>query len=321
MVSFIIIGRNEGWRLHMCLKSTELAIKQCDLNSEIIYVDSQSTDNSLLVAKRFEKVKPFLIIGEYNAAIARNIGVIESNGECLVFLDGDMEISSSFLNLILDDHQNLKYEFVSGNFMNYYYDYNGNFLSKDYYKKIYCSEDTYQYTTGGLFAIKRKHWELVGGMKPMFKKGQDLDLGYRLAQKGIFLLRKKELMANHHTIDYENNKRLWKSFTDGSYVYPRAILYRSHVFNKYVIKRLLSSDPTWILLIVALIFTVITGNIIPLLLYVTLTFIAVGYSIREIKFKGLINRFVSRVFRDVCNLGALLLFYPSNNKPLLYKQI
>lgn len=321
MVSFIIIGRNEGWRLQLCLKSIELAIQQCNLKAEIIYVDSQSTDNSLLVAKRFNRVKPFLIIGEYNAAIARNIGVMESKGENLVFLDGDMEISPDFLNLILDDQQNLKYEFVSGNFMNYYYDENGNFLSKDFYKKIYCAKDTYQHTTGGLFAIKRIHWELVGGMKPMFKKGQDLDLGYRLAQKGIFLLRKKELMANHHTIDYKDQKRLWKSFADGSHVYPRAVLYRNHVFNKYVMKRLLSSDPTWILLIVMLIISVATINIIPFFIYMILTFIAVIYSMRKTGFEGFINRFINHVFRDVCNLFALFLFYPSNHKRLSYKQV
>ena len=41
MISFIIIGRNEGWRLKLSLKSTELAIKQCKFNAEIIDTPSK----------------------------------------------------------------------------------------------------------------------------------------------------------------------------------------------------------------------------------------------------------------------------------------
>ena len=321
MISFIIIGRNEGWRLKLCLKSTELAIKQCKFNAEIIYVDSQSTDDSLQVATEFDLVKAFSITGVYNAAIARNIGVVESKGDSLIFLDGDMEVNSDFLKLIFDDRHMLKYEFVSGNFMNYYYDNEGNFLSKDFYKKIYCSEDTYQYTTGGLFAIKREHWERVGGMKSKFKKGQDLDLGYRLAKRGIFLLRKKELMANHHTIDYKNQKRLWKSFTDGTYVYPRAVLYRDHIFNKYVVKRLLSSDPTWLMLMASIIISAFIASVIPMLAYIFLTVVAVFYSMRKTEFKSFLTRIINHVLRDVFNVFALFLFFPRNKKELLYKQV
>ncbi|TLX75651.1 glycosyltransferase family 2 protein [Labilibacter sediminis] len=321
MISFIIIGRNEGWRLKLCLKSAEKTIKQCKLNAEIIYVDSQSTDDSLRVVKEFALVKVFVITGKYNAAIARNIGVKESQGDSLVFLDGDMEVNPDFLSLIFDDQQKLKYDFVSGNFMNYYYDDEGNFLSKDFYKKIYCAQDTYQYTTGGLFAIKRTIWESVGGMKSKYKKGQDLDFGYRLANRGVFLLRKKECMANHHTIDYKNEKRLWRSFSDGTYVYPRAVLYRDHFFNKYVLKRLLTSDPTWLMLMMCIITSATESHVYPLLVYVFFSVAAVMYSMRKIGFKGLFNRVVNHVFRDIFNVFALFLFFPRKTKELAYKKV
>ncbi len=321
MISFILIGRNEGWRLELCLKSTVKAIEETNLNAEIIYVDSQSTDDSARMASGIKGVKAFLITGTYNAAIARNIGVKEAQGENLIFLDGDMEINPEFLQLILDENEKLKYDFVSGNFMNYYYDYDGNFLNKDYYRKIYVEKDTKQYTTGGLFAIKRKHWEAVGGMKNKYKKAQDLDLGFRLARKGIYLLRKKELMANHHTVDYKNEKRLWRSFLDGSFVYPRSVLYRDHIFNKYVLKRMLSSDPTWLLLIAMIAVAAIFKCIIPLFVYLVLSTLAVVFSMRKTGIKGLFNRLLSHILRDVYNIFSFLFFYPSNNIKVEYKEI
>lgn len=320
-VSFIIIGRNEGWRLKLCLESTVKAIIKCGLQAEIIYVDSQSTDDSLNVAKQFDLVKCFLITGTYNAAIARNIGVKEAQGQNLVFLDGDMEVNPDFLNLILDNSGNLKHDFVSGNFMNYYYDNDGNFLRKDFYRKIYCEKDTVQYTTGGLFAIKRKHWESVGGMRNKYKKGQDLDLGYRLAKKGIPLLRKKEVMANHHTIDYKNTKRLWRSIFDGSQVYPRVILYRDHIFNKYVHKRMITSDPTLILFIASIVLSAIVKCVAPMLVYIVLTAVGVAYTMRKITLIGYINRLANHMLQDALNLFALLFYYPNNNIELKYERV
>ncbi|SMO85754.1 Glycosyltransferase, GT2 family [Saccharicrinis carchari] len=320
-VSFIIIGRNEGWRLPLCLKSTVKAIDACQIQAEIIYVDSQSTDDSLNVAKSFEMVKCFLITGTYNAAIARNIGVKEAQGQNLIFLDGDMEINPDFLNLILDSDGNLKYDFVSGNFMNYYYDNEGNFLRKDFYRKIYCDKDTIQYTTGGLFAIKRSHWESVGGMRNKYKKGQDLDLGYRLAKKGIPLLRKKERMANHHTIDYKDKKRLWRSIFDGSQVYPRVVLYRDNIFNKYVLKRMLTSDPTLILFITSVQLSLILKCALPMLGYVLLTALGVAYAMRKTVFKGYMNRLLNHILKDLVNLFALLFYYPTNNVDVEYERV
>ena len=320
-VSFIIIGRNEGWRLELCLKSTEKAIRECGLQAEIIYVDSQSTDNSVNVAKHFDLVKCFLITGTYNAAIARNIGVKEAQGQNLIFLDGDMEINPDFLNLILDKSGSLKHDFVSGNFMNYYYDNEGKFLRKDFYRKIYVEKDTIQYTTGGLFAIKRVHWESVGGMRNKYKKGQDLDLGYRLAKKRIPLLRKKESMANHHTIDYKDKKRLWRSIFDGSQVYPRVVLYRDHIFNKYVLKRMLTSDPTLMLFIGLIVLSVIVKCAVPMLVYVVLTAMGVAYSMRKNEFKGYFNRLFNHILKDLVNLFALLFYYPNNNIEVKYERV
>nr|WP_321409395.1 glycosyltransferase family 2 protein [uncultured Carboxylicivirga sp.] len=320
-ISFIVIGRNEGERLIKCLNSIRLSIETLNLEAEIIYVDSQSTDHSIEIAKKQFDCRVFKITGKYNSAIARNIGVNESKSENLIFLDGDMELQSSFLPVILDEKGDLKYEFVSGNFVNYYYSIDGNLIHQDYYKKIYCAEDSYQSTTGGLFAIKRKLWNDVGGMNVKFKKGQDLDLGYRLARKGFLLLRKKEVMAVHHTIDYQEVKRLWKSFQSGAAVYPRAILYRTHFTNKYVLKRMLSSDPTLLVLLGSLLLTLLLQNSWLLLLYPALLVSAVVIRHRKKLRTDVFQRLIIHLFRDVLNLLAFFFFYPSNKIKVEYEEV
>ncbi|MBS2099106.1 glycosyltransferase family 2 protein [Carboxylicivirga linearis] len=320
-VSFIVIGRNEGKRLLDCLKSIENAINQMSLDAEIIYVDSQSSDNSVELAKSILKCKVFRITGIYNSAIARNIGVKESNAENLVFLDGDMDLKSSFLPIILDECGDLKFDFVSGNFINNYYSAEGEFLYQDYYKRIYSPQDMYQPTTGGLFAIRRKIWNEVGGMRNRFTKGQDLDLGYRLAKRGYLLLRKKEVMALHHTINYQDVKRLWHSFKTGAAVYPRSVLYRSNILNKYVLKRMLTSDPTLLVLVLSITTSLLIHNYWIILSYLIITIAAVMYKNKEQLKVDFLQRVAIHILRDFLNVGAFLFFYPSDKKNIEYEEV
>jgi len=320
-VSFIVIGRNEGKRLLDCLKSIEKAINQMSLDAEIIYVDSQSSDNSVELAKLISQCKVFRITGICNSAIARNIGVKESNADNLVFLDGDMELESSFLPIILDEGGDLKFDFVSGNFINHYYSPEGEFLYQDYYKKIYSPKDRYQPTTGGLFAIKRELWDEVGGMRNRFVKGQDLDFGYRLAKRGHLLLRKKEVMALHHTINYQDVRRLWQSFKTGAAVFPRSVLYRSNLTNKYVLKRMLTSDPTLLILVISIAGSLLVHHYGMMLAYPILTIAAVLYKNRKEIKVDILQRIAIHILRDLLNVGTFLFFYPSDKKNIVYEEV
>ena len=86
MISFVIFGHNEGWKLTNCLKSVFLTIKYNGLTMyEVIYIDSKSTDDSIERAKKFKEVKIYKLTADYNSAIARNIGSQKSIGEVLFF--------------------------------------------------------------------------------------------------------------------------------------------------------------------------------------------------------------------------------------------
>ena len=69
-LSYIIIGRNVAAHIATCLDS----VRHCNevnnvSNSEIIYVDSQSTDATLEIVSGYQEVKKYSVEGARNAAI------------------------------------------------------------------------------------------------------------------------------------------------------------------------------------------------------------------------------------------------------------
>lgn len=252
MISFIIIGRNEGWRLSLSLLSVVHAVNSNNLKCfEIIYIDSNSTDDSVERAQYYDQVKIIKLTGEYNAAIARNIGVQESSGDVIFFIDGDMEINPNFLPLVYSNEAGLKYHFVSGQLKNYNYDEDDNFIDNSWQYNGVLKSDRHYSTTGGVFLIKRQLWNLVGGMDVRFKRGQDLELALRLAKKGYKIFRKKEIIANHHTISYKHQSRIWKTLFSGDISYSNSFLYRKHLFNKNVYKKIITTNYTLVFFVIS----------------------------------------------------------------------
>jgi len=92
--SLIICGYNEEKNLDICIKSC-LEQDYPKNKYEIIYVDNNSTDNSLKIAKKY----PIKVLIEKKQGLseARNNGIKNSNGEILVFLDADLKLDKNYL--------------------------------------------------------------------------------------------------------------------------------------------------------------------------------------------------------------------------------
>ena len=96
MISFIIIGKNEGRKLKNCIQSVLDTLNYHSISKyEIIYVDSNSSDNSVDIASKFEITRIYKLTGDLNAAIGRNLGASKSQGNILFFIDGDMELNKT----------------------------------------------------------------------------------------------------------------------------------------------------------------------------------------------------------------------------------
>jgi glycosyltransferase involved in cell wall biosynthesis len=90
-VSIIIPTYNSGETLNECLKSVNC---QNYPFYEIIIVDNYSNDNTLKTAKEFEAKT---IQQKCNPAQARNIGIANSTGKYVLFLDSDQALSPTVI--------------------------------------------------------------------------------------------------------------------------------------------------------------------------------------------------------------------------------
>lgn len=312
MISFIVIGKNEGWKLSLCIQSILNSMQQNSIvDYEILYVDSRSTDGSIeKVKKNFDKVRIFSITGQCNAAVARNIGGKEAIGDILFFLDGDMELQSDFIKHLFDDKNELIHPFMSGIISHCYYDKNWVYVNKK--KSHTISKNVFQKVTGGFFIITKQLWMEMGGMDSKFRANEDLDLGLRMSKNGTLLLLINEIGVNHHTIKYVASERIWKTLLLHRF---RGVLVRKHLLtNRHYASSFFRMNYSAIILFLSLLFLFVSfWGIIGYLLVIV---------IRSMKHGMLHNLELLPFFvlRDLLFLCSLFFYYPLSLK-IEYKQI
>lgn len=226
MISFIVIGKNEGWKLKLCFDSIQNVVSQDGITDyEVIYVDSRSIDDSIQLAKTYPNTRVFMITGECNAGVGRNVGAKEAKGDILFFVDGDMEIQAGFLCKVLTNEGKLTYPFISGLHLDIVYEENWQFLRTDIQKHPQNVQEYYQIVTGGLFVVEKNYWEELGGIDTRLRANEDYDFGLRMSERGIKLCRKCQILVKHHTIPY-NVRDTYVSWAKYS-----AVLFRKHWNN------------------------------------------------------------------------------------------
>lgn len=322
MVSIVIIGKNEGLRLVKCLESIVILIKEnANLEFDVIYVDSGSSDNSIEIAKTYKFIKIIQLNGNMNAAIARNAGASESIGEIIVFIDGDMEISPAFIKHVIKDKK-LIHDYVTGHLEDFFYSADGEYIGSEprtYQKELPIKEEELT-DNGGFFAIKKDVWKMVNGMKNKYRKSQDLDLTLRLSGIGIKIIRIPFLAIKHHTVDYRNENRMWSLLRKGDYFFA-GVLFREHFFRKRFLLKSIRVNYTAILFaltILSLFFNSFIAAGLLICFFIILTLRVISHSIKS---KGKSNRiiyFIERWFLqiviDICFWVGFLFYYPRNKK-------
>lgn len=293
MISFIVIGRNEGWKLTKCFESIFTTIAYNNLNEyEVIYVDSDSSDDSIERAKKFDKIKIFKITGDVNAAIARNVGAKESEGEILFFIDGDMEISEIFFEKINE-------KFYTG-------------IVTGYLLEKYCEVDSkieeiirkYNIPSlGGIFLVPKEIYFSINGMDERFRKSEDFDFAIRALKNNIKVNIIDQLIAVHNTIPYKKPKRFFWDIYNNNYSY-RAVLFRKHILNKYAFKLFLTENYSFIIFILTIIVSYF--SLLPFFIYL----IVIIYRGNKKKI-SLINILLF-LFRDIKLLVSIVTFFPKN---------
>lgn len=101
LVSFIIAGRNPGYSIVTCIQS----VLQCDYkNVEIIFADDYSTDDSVALARTFERTGKVRVVANANHSgkpANLNLALMFARGEFIFTLDADSQIYPDTLRNLL----------------------------------------------------------------------------------------------------------------------------------------------------------------------------------------------------------------------------
>jgi len=103
-LSIVIPNYNDSVNLIYCIKSVEKAKLA---NSEIIVIDDLSTDDSLyLVHKKFKNIRLISLSEHKGIAFVRNIGLKESKGGFILFVDSDVIVKDNLIRNLLNEINN-----------------------------------------------------------------------------------------------------------------------------------------------------------------------------------------------------------------------
>ena len=194
-VGVVVIGRNEGDRLTQSLKSI---IKY---TSNIVYVDSGSSDNSVINAKKLDvNVLNLDISKPFTAARARNEGFKKlaqqfENLKFVQFVDGDCELNERWLDTSIKFLiENESVAVVCGRLRESHPE-----------KSIYNMLCDIEWDTpigeakscGGIALMRTSAFNHVGGFNENMIAGEEPELCVRLRQKGWVIWRLDAEMAWH----------------------------------------------------------------------------------------------------------------------------
>ena len=116
LVSIIIPVYNSEHRLASCIES---ALGQSYENIELLLVDDGSTDNSGQLCDEYARRDSRIhVVHSSNGgpASARNLGIAQSKGEFLFFLDSDDCIETSAIGLLMDNQKRTQADMTIGDF-------------------------------------------------------------------------------------------------------------------------------------------------------------------------------------------------------------
>lgn len=101
-LDIVIITKDQGWNVRRLIESV---LRETDgrAGAEIILVDSASSDDTVDIASDY----PIRVIRlskrqRLTAAAGRHAGLSQTNGDVVLFLDGDMELRRGWIDAALD---------------------------------------------------------------------------------------------------------------------------------------------------------------------------------------------------------------------------
>lgn len=227
-ITFVVIALNEERVIERCLGSIQAIAGP---ESEVICVDSGSVDGTLdkilSYCQNMPNLSVYSVVGEVNAAVARNVGLRNATRPLIFFVDGDTELDASFISCAAKHLLAPQAGAVIGKLAEHQYEADFESLKK-------CIEDRFKincidnhFLGGGTFLVKKSVTDQVGFFDEKLKYNEDRD--YQLRIRGKFTVSGiPKLMGIHHTVNYD--MRAASPFENRTYIYF-GLFFCKHIDN------------------------------------------------------------------------------------------
>lgn len=205
-ISFVIIGHNEGAHLAEAIQAVLRSQHPAD-KKEIIYVDNNSTDDSLAIARRFPVQVIALTQQSATPGLARNAGLAAATGSFVQFIDGDMILHPQWIAAALPSFATHNVAAVVGRLREQHPEsslYNRWF---DFVWKTATVGEAEAPGGGGFFRVSALRE--VNGYDKTMSAAEETDMGYRLRRRNYKIFRLAAPMAQHD-MHMHSFRHFWK---------------------------------------------------------------------------------------------------------------
>ena len=232
-VSVIIITKNRPDSLRKCIEHLRNQEYQ---EFETIIVDSSTNYETRDVVKLYRDIKYVYFNKGKNMAISRNIGINNSSGEIIAFIDDDAFVQGNWLDEIVKGYTNEKIGGIGGRVIQDekpshadngsstvcritpdglllgYHDYEG------------IESFPVDYIVGTNMSFRMSVLKKLGGYDPVFKVWNDIDISMRVRNLGYYINFNPKAKLVHKMLQRELIPREKKTLTS-QYVYKRSHAY------------------------------------------------------------------------------------------------
>lgn len=200
----VIIGRNEGDRLIRCIESVKTMVFRGE--TEIIYVDSASTDDSVNRASSMGAIVVPIRPERPSAATGRNAGWRRASAPIVLFVDGDTILDPSFVTkaMLSFDDPNVAVVFGHRREINPKHSFYNRVLDLDWVSP--CGVSDY---CGGDALIRRSVLEQVGGYDETLIAGEEPEMCRRMRALGHVIMH-VDLPMTGHDLAITRWNQYWK---------------------------------------------------------------------------------------------------------------
>jgi glycosyltransferase involved in cell wall biosynthesis len=226
-LSIVIIAKNEERNIKCGIESILEATAYLQ-ETEIVLVDSISTDKTIEIAKNYPikiiQLDPNFFI---SPSAGRFIGLKYTSGEFVYFLDGDMHLDKKWFETVLPMiEKNPNLAGIAGKCHEITFDDHFKEIKSEDEDRFNVGEQVHQVRHLGQSVLyRRSALEKVGGFNPYLANEEELELGLRLSAEGYELQRIPVPMTVHYTKYYSNEnpsgltmRQIKRDWTLGRYV-------------------------------------------------------------------------------------------------------